>query len=92
VPHTEIDLHFTDLLRHNHVLHAEALEGGGWTLLALVEGRTFTKRCSHWQAVERSLMWLRHHAHDEPFDPGWTDPLAATNSHGFEKFPILSRH
>lgn len=62
MPQTNIDLHFADALGRARVLHA-VVSDGGWSLHASIEGATFTKRCDSWQAVERTLTWLRRHAH-----------------------------
>lgn len=36
----------------------------GWLVETSVEGQAFTRHCGNWQAVERTLHWLRLHAHE----------------------------
>ena len=58
-----------------------AVERDMWTLRASIDGRPFTRECHSWQGVERTLTWLRRHAH-ESVDGGapstrCTGPIAA---------------
>jgi hypothetical protein len=66
VTSTTIDFAFTDVHGRRHVLHAKYVAGHEWHLQASLDGRTFDRRCSDWQRVERALRWLRAHAHTWP--------------------------
>jgi hypothetical protein len=66
MPHTNIDLHFSDSHGRDHVLHATACDGAGWRVRASLAGCTFTKRCGSWQSVERMIVLLRHRAGHPP--------------------------
>jgi hypothetical protein len=56
---TVIDYEFTDCGGRSHVLRALNAEGDSWRLETRIDGRTFTRQCQDWQAVERTLSWLR---------------------------------
>ena len=64
-----IDFTFTDANGRDHVLRAVTLDGREWHLHAALDGRTFTRRCTDWQRVERTLRWLRAHAHEPAATP-----------------------
>ena len=66
MPHTNIDLHFSDAFGRDHLVHATACDGSGWRVRASVDGCTFTKQCSRWQSVERMVVLLRHRANRPP--------------------------
>lgn len=59
-----LDLHFSDTSGRRHVLRVVPMDGCDWHLHVMMHGRAFSKHCSSWQGVERSLMWLRRHAHE----------------------------
>ena len=78
--HTPVVLNFADARGRRHLVEA-SVERDVWTLRTSIDGRPFTRECHSWQAVERTLTWLRRHAH-EPVDGGasstrFTGPLAA---------------
>jgi len=66
VPHTSIDLHFSDAFGRDHVLHATAFDGVGWRVRASLDGCAFTRHCGRWQSVERMIVLLRHRASRPP--------------------------
>lgn len=65
---TPLVLNFADARGRRHLVEA-AVERDVWTLRTSIDGRPFTRECHNWQGVERTLMWLRRHAH-EPADSG----------------------
>ena len=62
--HTSIDLQFADVLGRAHHAHVLTTDGRGWHVHASLEGRSFDKDCGSWERVERTLNWLRRHAHE----------------------------
>ena len=58
------NLHFSDLHGRAHVVRVLTCDGHGWHLHTRVDGQAFSKHCHNWQAVERTLTWLRHHCHE----------------------------
>lgn len=82
--HTSIDLQFADALGRAHHAHVLTTDGLGWHVHASLEGHSFDKHCGSWQAVERTLNWLRRHAHEPapiPAASSWSQlaPAAAGN-------------
>lgn len=66
---TNVDLHFCDLTDRAHVVRARTLDGHDWHLSADINGFRFTKHCNNWDSVERTVSWLRRHAHEpQAFD------------------------
>ena len=57
-------LKFRDLNGRSHVVRVLTADGHDWHLETTIEGRPFSKHCHNWQAVERTLTWLRHHGHE----------------------------
>ena len=55
-----VDLQFTDARGREQLVHATLRPSGEWTVHALVDGRRFSRECDGWQAVERTVFWLRH--------------------------------
>ena len=68
--YTPVDLHFLDVRGEDHVVHAVTTDGHGWHVKAAFGEETFTRHCSSWQGVERTVNWLRRHAHESPPSPG----------------------
>ena len=66
MPHTNIDLHFSDAFGRDHLVQATACDGSGWRVSASLDGCTFTKQCSRWQSVERMVVLLRYRADRPP--------------------------
>jgi hypothetical protein len=64
VSNTPVDLRFCDVAGHDHVLHATTPDGHGWHVRAFLARGIFTRHCHSWQAVERTVSWLRRHAHE----------------------------
>jgi hypothetical protein len=64
VQNTHIRLQFNDQAQRPHVAQAVSRGGHDWHLSATIDGQTFTKHCSSWQGVERTMSWLRRHAHE----------------------------
>lgn len=62
--HTNIDLQFSDALGRAHHVKVLTIDGRGWHLHAALAGQNFDKHCGNWQGVERTLNWLRRHAHE----------------------------
>jgi hypothetical protein len=58
-----IALSFTDANGRAGVLHAVSVEGREWRLQASLDGGSFERNCSNWQAVERTRIWLSIHPH-----------------------------
>ena len=78
--HTPVVLNFADARGRQHLVEA-SVERDVWSLRTSIDGRVFTRECHSWQAVERTLTWLRLHAH-ESVDAGaspirFTGPIAA---------------
>lgn len=63
---TYVDLRFTDARGREHVVYAAMRDSGGWDVRGIVGGRPFSRSCDGWQAVERTVFWLRRHAHEQP--------------------------
>lgn len=61
---THINLQFSDALGRAHQVEVLTIDGRGWHLHAALADRTFDKHCGSWQGVERTLNWLRRHAHE----------------------------
>ena len=61
---THIDLQFSDALGAAHHVEVLSIDGRGWHLHAALAGWNFDKHCGSWQGVERTLNWLRRHAHE----------------------------
>ena len=79
--HTPVVLNFADARGRRHLVQA-SIERDVWMLRGSIDGRLFTRECHRWQAVERTLTWLRRHAH-EPVNgrvplTRFTGPIAAT--------------
>jgi hypothetical protein len=82
---TNFDLHFADFTGREHVVRVASTDGLDWHLRASIDGRLFSKHCATWQGVERTLHWLRLHAH-EPL-PGELAP--ARGRHGLAAVAAL---
>lgn len=65
---TYVDLRFTDARGRQQVVYASMRDSGVWDVRGIVGGRPFSRACDGWQAVERTVFWLRRHAH-EPAPP-----------------------
>ena len=63
VANTYIDLRFTDARGREQAARA-ITDPEGWIVEASLNGEQFWRRCRRWQAVERTLLWLRRHAHE----------------------------
>lgn len=61
---TSIEFQFQDVMQRPHVARAVSNGGHDWHLSTTIDGHVFTKRCSNWERVERTLSWLRRHAHE----------------------------
>jgi hypothetical protein len=73
-----IDLRFTDTDGRRHVVYAAMRDSGLWDVRGIVAGRPFTKECDGWQSVERTVLWLRRHAHEPaPYGPRLSGAVAA---------------
>lgn len=70
-----VALYFHDALGRRQLAHARLVDGQTWRVFSDLGGRNFSRECGSWQGVERTLIWLRRHAHE----PGRTTvgPLAA---------------
>lgn len=66
---TYVDLRFTDVRGRQQVVYAAMSESGVWDVRGIVGGQPFSRACDSWQAVERTVLWLRHHAHEQPAPP-----------------------
>ena len=76
--YTHVDLRFTDGEGRSQILRAEMDDQGDWLVQSSLGGRHFTRRCGNWQGVERTLTWLRSHAHHRLPDPrSMARPIAA---------------
>ena len=75
----QVDIRFTDALGRQQVMRASASAVDGWLVQTSVEGQLFTRHCGNWQGVERTLFWLRRHAHENTPPPRARDvrPVAA---------------
>lgn len=58
------NLHFSDLNGRAYVVRVLTADGHDWHLHTTIDGQSFSKHCHNWQAVERTLTWLRHHCHE----------------------------
>ena len=65
---TYVDLRFTDASGRQQVVYATMRDSGVWDVRGIVAGHPFSRACDGWQAVERTVFWLRRHAH-EPAPP-----------------------
>ena len=63
---TYVDLRFTDARGRQHLVRAGTTDPGGWVVEGSLDGQPFAKHCDRWQSVERTVFWLRRHAHDQP--------------------------
>lgn len=63
---TFLDLRFTDARGRQQVVYATIGDSGVWDVRGIVGGRPFSRACDGWQAVERTVLWLRRHAHEPP--------------------------
>jgi hypothetical protein len=68
VTSTPVDLRFTDAQGRQRVVYAVMRDSGIWHIRGIVGDRQFSRECGRWQAVERTVLWLRRHAH-EPASP-----------------------
>ncbi|HEX6162493.1 MAG TPA: hypothetical protein VFZ31_03950 [Vicinamibacterales bacterium] len=72
------NLHFSDLHGRAHVVRVLTADGHDWHLHTTIDGQSFSKHCHNWQAVERTLTWLRNHCHE----PLTCDAAAPRNRSG----------
>jgi hypothetical protein len=71
-------LRFTDAQGRQQVVYAAMRDTGVWDVRGIVGGRPFSRECSGWQAVERTVFWLRRHAHEPTPRAGhYSGPVAA---------------
>ena len=61
--HTPVVLNFADARGRRHLVEA-SVDRDVWSLRTSIDGRVFTRDCHSWQGVERTLTWLRRHAHE----------------------------
>jgi hypothetical protein len=61
---TIVDLPFIDVRGRRQTVYATMRDSGVWELRGIVGGRSFTKECGSWQAVERTVSWLRRRSHE----------------------------
>ena len=61
---TIVDLRFIDARGRHQIVYATMRDPGVWDLRGIVAGHPFAKECDSWQAVERTVVWLRRHAHE----------------------------
>ena len=61
---TIVDLPFIDARGRRQTVYATMRDSGVWELRGIVGGRSFTKECDSWQAVERTVFWLRRRDHE----------------------------
>jgi hypothetical protein len=73
-----MNFEITDVRGRKHALRAVNVEGGEWRLQTCIDGREFSHRCRDWQAVERTLRWLRA----RPVDPRAAGALSVPGSLG----------
>jgi hypothetical protein len=57
---THVDLQYIDSRGSEQVVHAAVHDSGAWTIHATLDGDCFSRQCDGWQAVERTVFWLRH--------------------------------
>lgn len=69
MPYTPVDLRFSDASGCDHVLHAVTTNGHGWHVYTSFGTRAFARHCHSWQGVERTVSWLRRHAHEQSDTP-----------------------
>lgn len=62
--YTPVDLHFLDERGEDHVVHVATTDGHGWHVRISLGEETITRHCASWQSVERTVSWLRRHAHE----------------------------
>lgn len=75
---TYVDLRFTDATGRQQVVYAAMRDSGVWDVRGIVGGRPFSRECSGWQAVERTVFWLRRHGHESAPRAGHqSGPVAA---------------
>ena len=60
-------------------MRASMTAADGWIVQTSVEGQHFSRHCGSWQGVERTLFWLRRHAHETapPAPVRYVRPIAA---------------
>lgn len=61
---TPVILHFRDALGRQQLADAQLIDGQTWRVNASVGAHRFARECGSWQAVERTLNWLRRHGHE----------------------------
>jgi hypothetical protein len=61
---TNLEVQLSDCLGDSHRVRVVNADDLGWRLHATIRGTPFSKRCHDWQSVERTLSWLRRHAHE----------------------------
>ena len=66
---TYVDLRFTDACGRQQVVYAMMHDSGAWDVRGIVSGQPFSRACDSWQAVERTVLWLRRHAHEQAAPP-----------------------
>ena len=74
---THVDLRVNGALGREYLARA-VMGPGGWRVEARLDGRSFSKRCGSWQAVERTVHWRRRHVDDQPAAHPWSAIAAAT--------------
>ena len=74
---TYVDLRFTDARGRQHLVRAGTTDPGGWVVEGSLDGQPFAKHCDSWQSVERTMFWLRRHAHDQEPPRGVWGVIAA---------------
>jgi hypothetical protein len=57
-------LQFIDSRGRQQVVYATMHDPGLWEVRGTVSGQPFARQCHGWQAVERTVVWLRRHAHE----------------------------
>jgi hypothetical protein len=78
VTSTFVDLPFTDAKGRRRVVYAAMRDSGDWDVRGIVGGRLFSRQCDSWQGVERTVLWLRRHAHEPvPTSRRVNGPVAA---------------
>lgn len=85
---TYVDLRFTDARGREQVVYATMRNSGVWDVRGIVAGDPFSRACDRWQAVERTVFWLRRHAHESA--PTCDDPrlcVAPEKIHGTVNIP-----
>ncbi len=61
---TQIDFRFTDTTGQQQVLQVTLTADSTWLVDVSIDGLPFRRVCHDWQSVERTLSWMRRHAHD----------------------------